>query len=559
VNIESKLTEIREQFPILSQNVGGGALVYLDNAATSQKPNFVISAESEYYRHDNANIHRAPHELGERATAAYEGVREKVRTFINARTTGEIIFTKGTTDAVNLVSLSLSRFHYGQDDEILLTELEHHSNIVPWQLAAERVGAKVIAAKVTPEGEIDLEDFSKKLNERTKVVSFGHVSNALGTVHPVRELIVQVRERAKNAYVFIDGAQWVAHAKTDVLALDADFYAFSAHKLYGPTGVGVLYGKQSILERMPPVYGGGDMIDKVSFSGTTYAPPPHRFEAGTPNIAGVVALGAAIDFFKKYPWKELTEHEERISELASKELSQIEGVRIVGMPKRRMSAISFIVEGMAPMDVAVRLNRYGVAVRAGNHCCMPLMEALGIEGTVRASWSIYTSEEEIRRFTEALRSVVSQRTETASETTKILFSEQRAQSPQQALQELRELFISAGESRSELLLELGAAHLRQLAVLRQLTPQVQGCASEVRFITRKTPEGRLEIASDSNTEIVRGLLSIVERVFSGQKLDDLKAFQPEKLFTELDLPGFVSMQRRTGLESVLKLVAAAVE
>ncbi len=555
--MNKELQKFRNEFPILNQQVGNSQLVYLDNAATSQKPNAVIEAESEYYRHNNANIHRAPHELGERATAAYEEVREKVREFINANSIDEIIFTKGTTDAVNLVANSLSQFHITKDSQILLTEIEHHSNIVPWQIVAERVGAEVLAAKVTPKGEIDLKDFESKLNEKTKVVSFAHVSNALGTVHPVAELIGLTRKRAPNALVFIDGAQWISHAKTDVGALNCDFYAFSAHKVYGPTGVGILYGKKDLLMKMPPVNGGGDMIEKVSFSGTTYAKPPYRFEAGTPNIAGVIGLGAALDFFKTQSWEEIEEREAEICSRVVEQLSATEKVTIIGDPKKRMSAVSFIVEGMSAMDVAVRLNQYGVAVRAGHHCCMPLMEALGIPGTVRASWSGYTSKEEIDVLGKALKEVVTQIGTAGEEKTELEFTKPSAQSVSAALIEIRELLLSAGDSRSEILLELGALHPHRIGLLRKLTPQVQGCMSEVRMLT-KTTDDRLEIAADSNAEIVRGLLTIVEKVFSGQKKAEIKAFGPQNLFTELDLPGFVSMQRRTGLESVLRLIEAAV-
>jgi len=552
------LRDFRDQFPILKQEVNGVPLIYLDNAATSQKPAAVILAESEYYQSDNANIHRAPHELGERATAAYEKVRESVREFINAESIDEIIFTKGTTDSVNLVANSLSQFFIKPDSEILLTELEHHSNIVPWQIVAKRVGASVLAAKVTSSGEIDLADFEQKLNAKTAVVSFAHVSNALGTVHPVEKLVSLVRKKVPGALIFIDGAQWISHAKTDVRALDADFYAFSAHKVYGPTGVGILYGKKELLLKMPPVNGGGDMIERVSFAGTTFAKPPYRFEAGTPNIAGVIGLGAALEFLKKTPWKELEDSESEISKTVVEELAKIKRVTIVGNPKRRMCAVSFTVDAMAPMDVAVKLNQYGVAVRAGHHCCMPLMEALGLPGTVRASWSGYTTREEILGFSAALKKIVMEEETRPQELGELTFGKSFASSAKQALAELREVFLSSAESRAELLLEFGAAHPRRLEILRKLAPEVQGCMSEVRMVTRSTADGKIQIASDSNTEIVRGLLTIVERVFSGQSKEEIKELGPESLFAALDLPGFVSMQRRTGLESVLREISKSI-
>lgn len=545
----------RDQFPILKQKINGYPLIYLDSAATSQKPESVIVSESQFYNENNANIHRAPHELAERATNAYEGVRRKVKSFINSKSTDEIIFTKGTTDSINLVANSLSQFFLSKNSEILLTDLEHHSNIVPWQMAASKVGAKVIACKVTRNGEIDLSDFENKLNSNTSVVSFATVSNALGTVHPVEQLISLVRLKSPKALILLDAAQSVAHMKTDVSKIDADFVVFSSHKLYGPTGVGILYGKKELLLKMPPATGGGDMIEKVSFSGTSYALPPYRFEAGTPNIAGVIGFGAALDFIQSFTWEEITKHENCISELLISELSKIENLTVIGNPKRRMSALSFIVKDMDSLDVAVRLNQLGIAVRSGHHCCMPLMEALRIPGTVRASWGIYTSEEDVRYFAQSLRNIASNKFIKNQIKGDITFTQNNSASINDSVEELKSIFSEASEDRADILLELGAAHPRRLSELRKIAPEVSGCMSEVRVVTKLSKDGRLYIASDSNSEIVRGLLAVVEKVFSGQLIEEIRKIDPKKIISELDLLGFISIQRRAGFESVLKIIS----
>ena len=555
--MSAALKSFREHFPILEQQIGSSKLVYLDSAATSQKPLSVINAESNFYKNNNANVHRAPHELSERSTEAYEQVREKVKNFLNAASSEEIIFTKGTTQSINLVAQSLSQFHINSDSEIVLTELEHHSNIVPWQIIAHKVGAKILPARVQTNGEIDLKDFEHKLSEKTSVVSFASVSNALGTAHPIEKMIMMVRKKSPRALILIDAAQSVSHMQTDVRALDVDFLVFSAHKLYGPTGVGVLYGKKEVLESMPPVEGGGDMIERVSFSGTTYARPPFRFEAGTPNIAGVVSFGAALDFIQSFPWNDIEAHELNILNRFVDQLSSIEKVKIIGKPQKRSSAVSFVIEGMSPLDVAVSLNRHGIAVRAGHHCCMPLMESLGLIGTVRVSWAGYTTEDEIERFGSALKEVIRAHETNLNQDEALFFAPQSASSIQQAMNEARAILNNAGEFRSEVLLELAGSHPRRLQVLRKIAPEIPGCMSEVRLVTKVEEHGKLFIASDSNSEIVRGLLSLVEKVFSGQHIEEIQKYDYRNLFLELDLPGFISVQRRSGLESVLRSIFAS--
>ena len=386
---------IRSEFPILARQVNGAPLTYLDNAATTQKPRPVIEAIQRYYERRNANVHRAAHALADEATAAMEAARDKVRHFIGAADRREIIFTRGTTEAINLVASSLTG-RLAAGDEILITEMEHHSNIVPWQMLCQRSGAKLVACRVTPEGELDLADFHAKLSKRTKLAAFGHVSNALGTVNPVPALIQAAQ--AQGALTLIDGAQAVQHLPVDVAVLDCDFYAFSAHKMLGPTGIGALYGKADLLEAMPPYQGGGEMIEHVAIEGTTYNQLPYKFEAGTPHIAGAIGFGAAIDYLSALPRQDLLRREDGLVTLALSRLKQTPGVRIIGEPGQRLSIISFLVEGGHAHDFGTLLDQQGVAVRTGHHCAMPLMARLGVSGTIRASFALYNAAEDVERL-----------------------------------------------------------------------------------------------------------------------------------------------------------------
>ncbi|MEQ8861324.1 MAG: cysteine desulfurase [Pseudomonadales bacterium] len=378
--------DIRRDFPALQQHVGDNPLVYLDSAATTQKPRAVIQALVDYYEQDNANVHRAAHALADRATRGFEGSRDKVRALINARRSSEVIFTRGTTEAINLVANSLTQ-RFAEGDEILISVMEHHANIVPWQMLCQRTGARLVACDVTDSGELDLDSFHALLNERTRLVALGHVSNALGTVHPVADLTRAAH--AAGALVLLDGAQAVLHLDVDVQALDCDFYAFSGHKLFGPTGVGVLYGKESVLDAMPPWQGGGEMIERVTIPASTYQALPYKFEAGTPHIAGAIGLGAAVDYLTALPRAALLEQEHALVARAVSGLKQMPGVRLVGEPRDRLSVISFLVDGSHPNDIGTLLDQQGVAVRAGHHCAMPLMDRLGVPGTVRAAFSLY--------------------------------------------------------------------------------------------------------------------------------------------------------------------------
>jgi cysteine desulfurase / selenocysteine lyase len=394
---------VRRDFPILAERIHGKPLVYLDSANTSQKPQTVLDAMDEYYRHANANIHRATHLLSERATALYEGARAKAASFINAGDPKSIVFTKGTTDGINLVAQSYGRSVLRPGDEVLLTWLEHHSNIVPWQLVCEQTGATLRVVPINDAGELDLDQFGRMLSSRTRIVAVGHVSNALGTVNPVRQMIEQAH--GVGAVVLIDGAQAIPHFVVDVQALDCDFYAFSSHKMFGPTGVGVLYGRPSLLEAMPPYQGGGDMIASVTFEKTCYNVVPYKFEAGTPNIAGITGFGAAIDYLSTIDRAAALAHEDDVLAYATKRVRELPIVRIVGEARHKAGVLSFLLEGVHPHDAGTILDREGVAVRTGQHCAQPVMDRFGITATIRASFAIYNTRREIDVLIRALERV----------------------------------------------------------------------------------------------------------------------------------------------------------
>jgi cysteine desulfurase/selenocysteine lyase len=387
------VARVRADFPILTERVHGKPLVYLDSANTSQKPQSVLDAMDRYYRHTNSNIHRATHLLSERATALYEGARAKAAAFINAPDAHSVVFTKGTTDGINLVAQSYGRSTLEAGDEVLITWLEHHSNIVPWQLVCEQTGATLRVVPITEAGEVDLDAFRSMLSGRTKIVALGHVSNALGTINPVREMTAQAR--AAGAVVLIDGAQAIPHLPVDVHALDCDFYAFSSHKMFGPTGVGVLYGRRALLEAMPPYQGGGDMIASVTFEKTCYNAVPYKFEAGTPNIGGVVGFGAAVDYLMAIDREAALAYEDDVLDYATEGVRRIPGVRIVGEAARKTAVLSFVLDGVHPHDAGTILDSEGVAVRTGQHCAQPVMDRFGIPATIRASLAIYNTREDV--------------------------------------------------------------------------------------------------------------------------------------------------------------------
>ncbi len=391
--------EIREEFPALRQLIYGKNLIYFDNGATSQKPKVVLDAINHYYSKDNANIHRGVHFMSQRATSEYENAREIVRSYINAKSKDEIIYTKGTTDAINLVAFSFGQL-LNEGDEIIISAMEHHSNIVPWQMLCERKKCVLKVAPINKRGDIIQEEYEKLLNEKTKLVSIVHISNTLGTINPVKEMIKKAH--AVGAKVMIDGAQSIQHMTVDVQDMDCDFYCFSAHKVFGPTGIGVLYGKEAILEKMPPYQGGGDMIEKVTFERTTYNGLPFKFEAGTPHIAGGICLGVAINYLQEMDMKALQKHELELGEYASDLLSTFEGLQLIGTSKNKTSVVSFIVDGIHPFDIGTLLDKQGIAIRTGHHCTQPLMDFYKVPGTVRASFAFYNTKAEIDIFIEAV-------------------------------------------------------------------------------------------------------------------------------------------------------------
>ncbi|HEY0041052.1 MAG TPA: cysteine desulfurase [Flavisolibacter sp.] len=406
VAIENSLDvrAIRRHFPVLEREVKGKQLVYLDNAATTQKPQVVIDALVNYYSGYNANIHRGIHTLAEEATAAFESTRDTIKEFINAESREQIVFTSGTTEGINLVAQTWGRQNIKEGDEIIISNMEHHSNIVPWYILCQEKKATLKIIPINEDGELEMDEFEKLLSERTKLVSIVHVSNALGTINPVKEIIEKAHE--VGAKVLVDGAQSTVHLDVDVQAMDCDFFVFSSHKLYGPTGIGALYGKRELLEAMPPYQGGGEMIKEVSFNTITWNDLPYKFEAGTPNIADTIAFKTAIEFTAGIGKERIRRHENGLLAYATEQLEQLPGLRIIGRAKQKISVISFVIEGTHPQDIGILLDNKGIAVRTGNHCAQPLMERLCIRGTTRASFAMYNTMEEVDRLVEGLQKAI---------------------------------------------------------------------------------------------------------------------------------------------------------
>ncbi|MEZ6137649.1 MAG: SufS family cysteine desulfurase [Pirellulaceae bacterium] len=555
---------VRGDFPILATQMQGKPLVYLDNASTTQKPRSVIDALVHYYTHDNANIHRGIYDLSQRATDSYEAARQKVAEFLHVDDPAECIFVRGTTEAINLVAYTWGTRRLTYGDEILLTSLEHHSNIVPWQMLGNRVGAKVRVVHASPNGEVDLAAFEQQLNDHTKLVAIQHVSNALGTIHDVTAMTALAKR--VGAVVLIDGAQWVAHGPTNVTQIGCDFYTFSGHKLYGPTGIGVLWGRRELLDSMPPFHGGGDMIESVSFGGTTYAPLPNKFEAGTPNIAGAIALRTAIDYVQNIGFDAIAAYEEQLLSYATQKLSTVPGLRIIGTAKHKAAVISFVMEApsIAPLDIATALSNEGIAIRTGHHCCMPLMSEFKLTGTSRVSLAMYNTFAEIDRLIEVLSDLVARRadrtpsTSVSSHATEVQFASPTAESPEAAADLLAEEFLMFDdrESKTELLMEFGQEVPSCFEPLKAISSPVPGCMSEVYLIGRPDPANadKFEFAADSNAEIVRGLISVLQKLFSGQAATQIMAFDTESFFRRIGLDQFVSTQRRSGLDGMIRRI-----
>ncbi len=395
------MTDYRKDFPALHQEIQGHPLVYLDSAASAQAPSVVIDAVAEYQRCDHANVHRGVHTLSHRATEAFEGAREKVRSFINAAKSSEIIFTRGTTEAINLVAQSYLRPILKSGDQILITHLEHHSNIVPWQLVCELTGAELVVAPINDQGELKLDALYELMNDKVRLLAIGHVSNALGSINPIQDIIAEARKF--NMAILVDGAQAVPHMSVDVQALDCDFYAFSGHKMFGPTGTGVLYGKHARLEAMPPWQGGGDMILEVSFTRTVYNDLPYKFEAGTPNISGAVGLGAAVDYITAIGAENIARYENQLLSYLSEQLATIDGLQLIGTAANKASVQSFVIDGIHPHDLGTILDHQGVAIRTGHHCAMPVMDFFAVPGTARASLALYNNRDDVDKLIAAIR------------------------------------------------------------------------------------------------------------------------------------------------------------
>jgi cysteine desulfurase/selenocysteine lyase len=570
---------LREDFPALRQKVHGKPLIYLDNAATTHKPRAVLEAMERFYAQDNANIHRAVHQLSERATRAYEAVRGKVARFLNAEE-NEIVFVRGATEGINLVAASWGRNNLRPGDEILISHMEHHSNIVPWQMVAEQTGATLRVIPITEAGELEMASLAGLVTPQTKIVSLVHLSNSLGTLNPVEDIIA--RAHAVGAKVLLDASQSAAHFPLDVAALGCDFLVFSGHKIYGPTGVGVLYGRHDLLEAMPPWQGGGDMIRQVSFTGTTYADVPARFEAGTPNIAGVIGLGAALDYVRGIGLEAIAAHEDALTQRAVSQLRAIPGVRLIGDAAQRVGVVSFVVEGLSALDVGTRLDLEGIAVRTGHHCCQPVMERFGIPGTVRASFALYNTLAEVDSFAAVLRGIAedarrralpmdeSQRCPAQDElchaeagscpprTEEIAYAPRMADNPSAAAEEIIEIFelFDDWQDRYQHLIDLGDKLPLMPEEFKTECTRVHGCQSVVYLSAREKPDapGVVEFLADSDAGLVRGLIALLEHLFSGQRAEDILAFDVEGFFRRLGLDHHLSLNRRNGLASMVQRI-----
>jgi len=564
---------LRQQFPILKEMVHGKPLIYFDNAASAQKPRAVLDALNHYYEHDHANVHRGVHLLSERATEAYEAARLKVQKFIQAPCLRDVIFTKGCTEAINLVAHSFGRRHLQRGDEVVISWMEHHSNIVPWQLICEERGAHLRVVPITDAGELRFDEFARLLSPRTKIVALVHVSNALGTVNPVKRMIAHAH--ALGIPVLLDGAQAVPHLRVDVQELDCDFYAFSGHKVYGPTGIGILYGKAEHLELMPPYQGGGDMIRSVTFEKTTYNELPYKFEAGTPPIAQAIGLGAALDFVEETGRDAIAAHEQHLLAYASERLADIPGVRIIGTAADKAGVISFVVDDppLSALDVGTKLDLQGIAIRTGHHCCMPLMERFGIAGTARASFALYNTTDEIDVFAKVLGTIVEASRERkhsesdaadqhqphvdgAAGTFEPAYPAATAPTPEAAAEEILEAFefLEDWSDRYQHIIELGEKLPPMPEELQTPATRVHGCQSTVFLHARKKPGtvDVLEFLASSDAEIVRGELALLQKVYSGQRAGEVLAFDVHGFFGRLGLDRHLTMGRRNGLAEMVK-------
>jgi cysteine desulfurase/selenocysteine lyase len=557
---------IRADFPILSTSVRGKPLVYLDNGATTQKPRQVIDAISRYYETQNANIHRGVYQLSQDATEAYESARRKVAAFLNAGDEKQVIFTRGTTEGINLVAACWGRKFLKPGDEVIVSAMEHHSNIVPWQMACESSDAVLRVIPIDDAGQLRMDEFAGMLGPRTKLVSVTHLSNSLGTINDVKAIAAMAH--GVGAMVLVDGAQWVAHHPTDVQDLGVDFYAFSGHKLFGPTGIGALYGRRELLEAMPPYQGGGDMIESVTFEKTTYAQLPNKFEAGTPDIAGAVGLGAAIDYLTAIGFDAFAAHEQDLLHYASDRLQQVPGLRIVGTAAKKGSVLSFVLEGPAvsSLDIGMKLDVEGVAVRTGHHCCQPVMARFGIPATARASLAMYNTRQDIDALAAGLEKIVAAAvkpapavaTKSGDSQQQITYPRAAGVSPQAVADDLADVFemLEDRDAKNEYVLDMARDLPNTFDLLKKVTTRVPGCMSEVYLVGRRSPESAegFEFIADANADIVRGLIALLQRLYSGQRAADVLSFDIEAFFRRIGLDQFITSQRRNGLGGMIQKI-----
>ena len=545
---------IRSQFPILHQQAHGQPLIYLDNAATTQKPLSVIQAMDSYYRESHANVHRAAHTLSARATHHFEQAREAVQHFLNARHSEEIIWTRGATEALNLVANSWGRSQLKPGDEVLISLLEHHANIVPWQLVTQVTGARLKWIGLDEQGCLDYDDFKRQLSSKTRLVAMTQTSNALGIITPIQQIIRDAQ--GAGALTLVDGSQAVAHQSVDVQALGCDFYVFSGHKVYGPTGIGVLYGRQSLLETMPPWQAGGEMIERVSVSGTTFNTLPFKFEAGTPHIAGAIGLDKALKYIRQFSPNQLHQHEAQLLSLAEAGLDNIKGIKRIGISDHKAPVVSFISEQLHNQDIGLMLDQQGIAVRTGHHCAMPLMDSLGLTGTIRASFALYNTEEEVHRFIQALEHCH------ATELHPVLM-------PPAATNEMPNIFTELPFDQTSLSLRFERLKswqdkYRQIMLLGKELPamsqeqksedaRLHGCESTVwlhHFYDEETM--KLYFAADSDARIIRGLIALVLAYFSGKTAREIEQVDIESEFKALDLFNHLSPSRGNGLKAIIQ-------
>ncbi len=606
------VTAVRRDFPILSTEMNGRPLVYLDNAATTQKPRAVIDAIVRYYEAGNANIHRGVYTLSQQATAEFDRAREVVAEFLNAPEVAECIFVRGVTEGINLVAMSWGRVFLKPGDEVLLSALEHHSNIVPWQLACEATGAKLRWLPIDEQGELRYDLLGEYITSKTRFVAIQHVSNALGTVHDVTRITAAAKQATGGrALVLIDGAQHVGHFRTDVQKIGCDFYCFSGHKLFGPTGIGVLWGRREVLEQMPPFHGGGDMIESVTWEKTTYAPIPNKFEAGTPDIAGAIGLGAAIEYLQSLGWDRLVPYEEELLAYATERLAEVPGLRIIGTAGRKAGVISFVIgaapvprasrprphesdqessgrtgtpasgetpavraPAIAPLDIGMKLDALGIAVRTGHHCAQPLMDEFGIPGTTRASFAFYNTNGEVDALVEGLNRIVEEsqsRPSRASERPAtpvaghdgeddaLQWPDPKGASPNEAAQELIDTFAlltEAGEDPRDYVLELSRKLPPMPDSEKNDATYVRGCMSQVWLTARKRPDtaDAVDFLAESDAEIVRGLIGVLQHVFSGQSARAILEYDIHGLLKRLNFQNLISVQRRSGVEAMINRI-----